>query len=90
MGISTHAMVPPLLLAALVLLAVRLARRHRAGAPVALLPRSLPARAVAAAVIALVMLSGALTGDPWPAVVPALTLGGLTGALVDLRYGSPR
>ncbi|MFJ9461609.1 hypothetical protein ACIRST_41880 [Kitasatospora sp. NPDC101447] len=87
---STHAMVPPLLVAAVVLLAVRLARQRRNGTSVPLLPRSLPARTVSLVVIALVMLSGALVGHPWEAIIPAVTLGGLTGALVDLRYGSPR
>ncbi|MER7582532.1 hypothetical protein [Kitasatospora sp. NPDC097691] len=55
-----------------------------------LLPRSPQAWAVASAVIVLVAVSGALAGQLWTAVVPAVALGGLAGAFVDLRYGSPR
>ncbi|WP_406088796.1 hypothetical protein [Kitasatospora purpeofusca] len=83
-------MAPPLLAAAVVLLAVKWARRRRSGRPVPLLPRSLQAWVVALAVIGLVTASGALVGQLWTSVIPAVALGGLAGAFVDLRYGSSR
>ncbi|SOB82779.1 hypothetical protein SAMN06272789_2960 [Streptomyces sp. 1331.2] len=90
MGISAHVIAPPLVVVAVVLLAVKWARRRRNGKPVPLLPRSPQAWAVAAVVIALAVVSGAMAGQLWAAVVPAVALGGLAGAFVDLRYGSPR
>ncbi|MGW3042340.1 hypothetical protein ACWC9T_20425 [Kitasatospora sp. NPDC001159] len=87
----THDSAPPLLAVAAVLLARNLIRRRRNGNPVPLLPRSTPARAVAVAVVALVVVSGVLAGQPWVAsIVPAVALGGLAGAVVDLRYRSRR
>ncbi|MFE6056587.1 hypothetical protein ACFQ6N_38095 [Kitasatospora sp. NPDC056446] len=55
-----------------------------------LLPRSPQAWAVASAVIVLAVVSGAMAGQFRAAVVPAVALGGLAGAFVDLRYGPPR
>ncbi|MFH9349985.1 hypothetical protein [Kitasatospora sp. NPDC017646] len=83
----THAMVPPLLTVAVLLLVIKLARRRRNGKPSQLLPRSLPARATAVTTVALVVISGVAAGRPWDAsVIPAVSLGGLAGALVDLRH----
>ncbi|MFJ9457734.1 hypothetical protein ACIRST_21950 [Kitasatospora sp. NPDC101447] len=90
MGISAHVIAPPLLAVAVVLLVVKWARRRRDGKPVPLLPRSPQAWAVGSAVLVLVAVSGAMAGQLWSAVVPAVALGGLAGALTDLRYGSPR
>lgn len=90
MGISAHVMAPPLIAVAVVLLAVKWARRRRNGKPVPLLPRSPQAWVVASVVIVLVVVSGAVAGQLWTAVVPAVALGGLAGAFTDLRYGSPR
>lgn len=87
----THDSVPPLLAVAAVLLVGDLIRRRRNGKPVPLLPRSTPARVVAVAVVALVVVSGGLAGQPWAAsIVPAVALGGLAGAVVDLRDRSRR
>jgi hypothetical protein len=89
MGSFSHAMAPPLLAAALVLVAVKWARRYRAGQPLPLVPRSVAARAVALTVIVLVAIAGSFAGHPWAAVVPAIALGGIAGATVDrLRDGS--
>lgn len=89
MGTSAHVLVPPLAVAG-ILLAVKWARRRRAGKPVPLLPRSPQAWVVASVVIVLVAVSGAMDGQLWAAVIPAVALGGLAGAFVDLRYGPPR
>ncbi|MFF2147690.1 hypothetical protein [Kitasatospora sp. NPDC058190] len=87
----THDLAPPLLVVAAVLLAVKVNRRRRNGNPVPLLPRSTPARAVAVAVVALVVVSGVLAGGPWTAsIIPAVALGGLAGAGVDLLHRSRR
>ncbi|MEV7598499.1 hypothetical protein AB0O91_14075 [Kitasatospora sp. NPDC089797] len=85
----THDTAPPLLAVAVILLAINLARRRRNGKPLGLVPRSIPAGVTALVVIALVVACGALAGQPWDAsvvpAVPAVALGGLLGAVVDLR-----
>ncbi|MGW2374109.1 MULTISPECIES: hypothetical protein [Kitasatospora] len=83
----THDTVPPLLAVAVLLLVIKLARERRNGKPLRLFPQSLPARATTAAVVALVVVSGVAAGQPWDAsVIPAVALGGLVGAFVDLRH----
>ncbi|MFI9361949.1 hypothetical protein ACIG5E_12940 [Kitasatospora sp. NPDC053057] len=83
----THDTVPPLLAVAVLLLVIKLAREQRNGKPLRLLPRSVAARATAVALVALVVISGVVAGQPWDAwVVPAVALGGLAGAFADLRH----
>ncbi|MEV7355658.1 hypothetical protein [Kitasatospora sp. NPDC091276] len=88
MGTSAHVTAPPLLAVAVLLLAVKWVRRRRNGRPVPLLPRSGPAWAGALAVVAFVLVTGALAGRAGDVVVPAVALGGLVGAFVDLRFGA--
>ncbi|MFJ9772415.1 hypothetical protein ACIRVF_14405 [Kitasatospora sp. NPDC101157] len=83
----THGMTPPLLAVAVLLLVIKLARQRRNGKPLRLVPRSAPARATGIAVAALVVISGTAAGQPWDAsAIPAVSLGGLAGAFVDLRH----
>ncbi|MFI9157719.1 hypothetical protein ACIGXI_30770 [Kitasatospora aureofaciens] len=83
----THDMAPPLLAVAVLLLVIKLARQRRNGKPLPLVPRSVPARVTGVAVLALVVVSAVAGGQPWDAsLVPAVSLGGLAGAFVDLRH----
>ncbi|MFI9269780.1 hypothetical protein ACIGXM_03525 [Kitasatospora sp. NPDC052896] len=87
----SHTMVPPILVAAVVLVAVKWVRRYRTGQPLPLVPASAVARAVALVVAALVVGAGAATSQPWTAIVPAIALGGIAGAAVErVHRGSPR
>ncbi|MFJ9692762.1 hypothetical protein [Kitasatospora sp. NPDC101183] len=83
---AMYILVPGLLGVAFVVLVVRINNRRRHGRQLHLVPRSVVGRVAGAAVAAGIVGLGIAQGNAGGSVVPALALGGLAGAAVDVFH----